>query len=597
MNSSTPTTYAGGEAQADPASSPKQASDPQMSHEANVIIENSERHSSPTIELPTQPSPSTQKLTGNDIVLVMAPLCLSVLLSSLDLTIVTPAIPAIVNHFQAVSGYIWVGGAFILANTAMTPVWGSVSDIYGRKPIMLIAMAVFLGGSLLCALAPTMESLIAGRAIQGIGASGMSTMVNVIICDTFSLRDRGLYLAVTSIVWAVGSAVGPVIGGVFSTRLDWRWCFWINMPIGAVVLVMLAVFLKVPSANTPIAAGLKAIDWTGSALIVGSALMILLGLQFGGVTHPWSSVTVISLIVFGSAVVGIFIINEWRFAINPVIPLRLFSNRSSVAAFTVFSCNFYILIGLSYYLPLYSQSVLGADALGSGLHLLPLIVSSSLAAACTGAFIQRTGIYLPVMYVAQVILTLGAGLFLNLEYGEGLTKMFIFEIITGVGVGMNMEPPLLAAQAASRESDTAAAIATMGFIRSIATAVAIVVGGVVFQNKMASSNSDLVKSIGAELAAAFYGNEATANVEQIGSLPAVEQDTVRQVYYNALKAVWIVYVAVAGLSFLSNLFVRAHHLSRERKTVRFGIDRTRRSHQETESPAGPHGIELVRLRD
>ena len=162
---------------------------------------------------------SPGKLSRTSVALIMMPLCLSVLLSSIDLTIVTPAIPAIVSSFQSTAGYVWIGSAFVLANTAVTPIWGSVADIWGRKPIMLIAVVIFLGGSLLCALAPQMNALIAGRVVQGLGASGMSTMVNVIICDTFSLRDRGLYLAITSIVWAVGSAIGPVLGGVFTTQV------------------------------------------------------------------------------------------------------------------------------------------------------------------------------------------------------------------------------------------------------------------------------------------------------------------------------------------------------------------------------------------
>lgn len=164
-------------------------------------------------------STSQQKLSPTAIALVIMPLCLSVLLSALDLTIVTPAVPSIAASFQSVAGYVWIGSAFVLANTALTPVWGSVADIWGRKPIVLVAIALFLAGSLLCALSPHMDALIAGRAVQGAGASGMGTMVNVIICDTFSLRDRGLYLAITSVVWAVGGAVGPILGGVFTTRL------------------------------------------------------------------------------------------------------------------------------------------------------------------------------------------------------------------------------------------------------------------------------------------------------------------------------------------------------------------------------------------
>jgi MFS family permease len=425
---------------------------------------------------------SAKKLSATAIALIMLPLCLSVFLSALDLTIITPAIPTIVRGFHSTTGYVWIGSAFILSSTASTPVWGSLADIWGRKPILLIALTIFLGGSLLCALAPSMHSLIAGRAVQGIGSSGMGTTVNIIICDTFSLRDRGLYLAITSVVWAIGSAIGPVIGGSFTTKVSWRWCFWINLPIGAVVLVVLLFFLKLPSPHTPVLAGLKAIDWVGSILIVGAALMILLGLDFGNVTFPWSSVTVVCLIVFGFVTIGVFIMNEWKFAKNPVIPLRLFIKRSAVAAYFVWACNFYILIGLSYYLPLYSQSVLGANALVSGVHLIPLIVACSLSAACTGAYIQKTGTYLPITYIAHVFLCLGTGLLISVRVGESLTKLIIFQIITGIGVGMNIEPPLIAAQAAMTVMDTAVIQATMTFMRSLATTVAVVVGGVIVRN-------------------------------------------------------------------------------------------------------------------
>ncbi|KAJ2897036.1 uncharacterized protein MKZ38_005025 [Zalerion maritima] len=474
------------------------------------------------------------------VALIMTPLCLSVILSSLDLTIVTPAIPSIAGEFQSgSSGYIWIGSAFILSYTAITPIWGSVADIWGRKPVILAALSLFLAGSLLCALSSTIKSLIGGRAVQGLGASGMGTMVNVVICDTFSLRDRPLYLAISSIVWAVGSAVGPVIGGAFTTQLSWRWCFWINLPIGAVVFGVLFFFLDVPNPKTPVLLGLKAIDWAGSSLIIGGTLMVLLALTFGGVTYPWSSVAVINLIIFGTVVFGIFIINEWKLASNPVIPLRLFTNRSTVAAYGLFAFNSYVFLGLAYYLPLYSQSVLGADAEMSGVYLVPLIVSCSLAAALSGVFIQKTGKYLPVMYAAQIFLTLGVGLLINLDYEKNLTKLLIFQILAGIGTGMNIEGPLLAAQAATTVLDTAAVVATMSFGRSIATSVSVVVGGVIFQNEMDARFGDLVDKLGQAVAGNFSGDQASANVDLILDLSDSQQDIVRRTYFASLRTVWI----------------------------------------------------------
>ena len=201
-----------------------------LAHRDNAVHPNED--TADASDSPMASAPSPERLTaaaispppaksGVAVLIVMAPLCLSVILSALDLTIVTPAVPAIVASFSSVAGYIWVGSSYILAYTAITPVWGSVADIWGRKPIILIALSLFMVGSLLCALAPHMDALIAGRVVQGLGASGMGVMVNVIISDSFSLRDRSLYLAITSLFWAVGSAVGPVVGGLFTTRLTY----------------------------------------------------------------------------------------------------------------------------------------------------------------------------------------------------------------------------------------------------------------------------------------------------------------------------------------------------------------------------------------
>ncbi|KAI0521271.1 putative MFS transporter [Xylaria bambusicola] len=513
--------------------------------------------------------------SATSIALTMASLCLSAFLSSLDLTIVTTAVPSIVASFHSTSGYIWIGSAFILGFTAVTPIWGSVADIWGRKPIILSALATFLVGSLLCALSPNISTLIGARVVQGIGASGMSVMVNTIICDMFSLRERGLYLAITSIVWAIGSAVGPVLGGVFTARLSWRWCFWINLPIGGVVFIGLLLFLKLPSPSTPIWAGIKAIDWTGSLLCLGGTVMVLLGLDFGDTVHPWSSAAVINLIVFGAVTIGIFVVNEWKFAHNPIVPLHLLSTWSKAAAYGVFAFNAYVFIGITYYLPLYSQSVLGASALTSGLYMLPLIVSCSLSAAVAGVFIQQTGKYRPLMYTAQVLLTLGVGLFIYLKMEENLAQLIVFQIITGVGVGLNIEAPIIAAQASTTVHDTAAVIATMGFLRSIATAISVVVGGVIFQNEMSSMNPTLEEQLGSQIASLFDGGNATANVERISSLTSDQQVTVRQAYYQSVQVVWISYVAFAGFSSFLNLFVRQHHLTSEKKDTVLGIGRIR----------------------
>lgn len=266
--------------------------------------------------------------------------------------------------------------------------------------------------------------------------------------------------------------------------------------------------------------------------------MVLLALDFGDNTYAWDSPTVICLLVFGAVAVGIFTFNETKVR-NPVIPLRLFSTLSTSATYVVFSLNSFTLIGLTYYLPLYSQSVLGADALQSGLHLLPIIIGSSLSAALTGLIIQRTGRYLELMYVAQVLTIVGVGLLISLDFDQDLPKLLGFQVIVGVGVGMNIEPPLIAAQASMTVTDTAAVVATMGFSRSIATAISVVIGGVLFQNEMAAGNDRLQNELGSDTASLFNGAVAAENVEIIGTLPEDQRPLVREAYFWALRSVWV----------------------------------------------------------
>ncbi|OQE26230.1 hypothetical protein PENSTE_c005G05676 [Penicillium steckii] len=279
---------------------------------------------------------------------VMSSLCAAVFVAALDVTIITTAVPAIAGHFHSNSGYTWIGSSYILANSATIPIWGKVSDIWGRKPLLLASLLIFFIGSLLCSVGETMSAFLAGRAVQGLGAAGVLTLVNICVCDLFSMRDRGLYWGIISLVWAVACGVGPVLGGTFTERIGWRWCFWINLPISGIVFVLLWAFLKLETPHTPIWAGLKAIDWTGGLFVVGSTIMLLLALDFGGVTHPWDSATVICLIVFSVVAFGVFIVNESKLAKYPIIPLMLFRRRSGVASFLVCFCHGFIFLGQTY---------------------------------------------------------------------------------------------------------------------------------------------------------------------------------------------------------------------------------------------------------
>ncbi|KAF5872064.1 putative major facilitator superfamily transporter protein [Botrytis fragariae] len=517
---------------------------------------------------PQDPEASRTKLQTT---IIMLSLCASVFLAALDVSIITTALPTISEHFHSNAGYTWIGSAYLLANAASTPSWGKFSDIWGRKPILLIAAGVFFIGSLLAATSVSIGMLIVARAIQGIGGGGLIILVNICISDLFSMRKRGAYFGLIGMTWAFASAIGPLLGGVFTQKVSWRWCFYINLPITGTVAIALFFYLHLDNPKTPVWDGLKAVDWFGSLLIIGGTLMVLLGLEFGGVTKPWDSATVICLIIFGIVVAGLFVLNEWKFARYPVMPLRLFKHASNVAALGVCFCHGFVFISASYYLPLYFQAVLGATPLLSGVYLLPFALSLSLTSAITGVFIKKTGKYLPPIYFGLVVMTLGFGLFINLPRKATWSKIIIYQIIAGIGVGPNFQSPLIALQTLVKKADIATATATFGFTRNLSTSISVVVGSVVFQNEMQKKSAELIKALGSSVALELSGGSAGASVDIVKDLPAAGREVARDAYWGSLRIMWIIYVAFAALGLAISFAIGQHVLSKEHETTKVGL--------------------------
>ncbi|KAG9837752.1 DNA repair protein RAD50, partial [Aureobasidium melanogenum] len=299
-------------------------------------------------QLERKDSTPLEERSKGKIALIMTALGMAVFLAALDVTIITTALPTISEYFHSSAGYTWIGSAYLLGNASSVPLWGKISDIFGRKPILITANILFLIGSLIAALANSIGMLITARAIQGVGGGGLVTLVNICISDLFSLRRRGAYFGIIGGVWALASAIGPVIGGVFTEKVTWRWCFYINLPLDGAALVIIFFFLDLKTPRTPLWEGLKAIDWTGALLVIGGVLMFLFGLEYGGVTYPWDSATVLCLIIIGVFTMGLFVINEWKFATSPVMPLRIFQNRSNIAVLGVCAIHGMVFISASY---------------------------------------------------------------------------------------------------------------------------------------------------------------------------------------------------------------------------------------------------------
>ncbi|CAI7637781.1 unnamed protein product [Penicillium pancosmium] len=512
------------------------------------------------------------------IVAIMIALSLSMFVAALDQTIVATAIPTIAAKLHSASGYTWIGGAYLLANAAGACIWAKLSDIWGRKLILLIAVAWFFISSIICAVAVNMQMLIAGRALQGVAGGGLLQLVTIVISDLFSVRHRSLYLGLMECMWALAGGIGPLMGGAFSEYVTWRWNFWINLPVSGFAFVLLFFFLDVHNPKTNMMDGIKAIDWFGSLSVLGLTLMLLLGLDFGGVTFAWSSSQVICLIVFGSLCSLLFIYSEKRLAKYPIMPLGIFSRPSNVAAMAVAFAHGFVFIAGEYYIPLYLQSAKEASPMRSGVLTLPVVLAEAFSGMITGAIIHRTGRYLELVWIGLILMTIGTGLYISLDVDSSLGEIVGFQFLSGFGAGFLFQTPIIAIQAMVTQDETASATATLGFIRNMATATSIVIGGVVFQNSMSQMKSGLLATgMSESLAEQMTGGSAAASVEIIKTIEnSAQLLAVKEAFAGSMRNMWILYTCMSGVGVFCSIFILKTRLNKEHVETVTGLDREKR---------------------
>lgn len=320
--------------------------------------------------------------------------------------------------------------------------------------------------------------------------------------------------------------------------------------------------------------------------------MFLLGLEYGGVSYPWDSATVICLIVFGLVTITLFFLNEWKLAIYPVMPLRLFSHRSNIAAFLVCFCHGMVFIAGSYFLPLYFQSVYTATPILSGVYTFAYVLSMSVTSVGTGIFIKKTGQYLPPIYFGMSFMLLGFGLYIDLpDHKSSYTKLILYQIIAGLGIGPNFQAPLIALQSMIEPRDIATATATFGFIRNLATSVAVVIGGVIFQNGMAKHAGELEAALGPQLGGVLGGGSAGASTNIVHSLPPTQRLVATRAYTASLRTMWYFYVAIAAFGLCCCAAISRNKLSKQHQVQKQGLAEQQRQRAEaqqrrSESSAG-----------
>jgi EmrB/QacA subfamily drug resistance transporter len=463
------------------------------------------------------PAPQPVKLDDATIRTIVIGVLLAMLLAALDQTIVATALPTIGRELGDLQNISWVVTAYLLSSTAVTPLYGKVSDIYGRRSTLLTAITIFMIGSVACALAPTMFALIVARFLQGLGGGGLISLAHTIIGDAMSPKERARYMGYFGAVFALSSVAGPVLGGVLSQVWHWSLIFWINIPLGALAFAMTATALrKLPRNERP-----HRIDFIGALLLVAAAVLLLLALSWGGVTYPWSSATILGL--FGaSALSWALFVARLLTAPEPFLPLGVLRDR--VVAFATLAGFFGIgtMVSLSIYLPLFFQSVLHLSAGASGVALIPMSIGTVIGAQASGRVMARFSSYKRLPIIGLIISALTTASLALFADKLGLIPLEILLTIIGLGLGSLFPVTIVAVQSAVAPHHMGSATATVNFMRALGSAILVASFGAVFLagvDRLATTSGTSVEEkvaqatqAGLSLGSAFSGVFAAAAI-------------------------------------------------------------------------------------
>ncbi|MBP2473952.1 EmrB/QacA subfamily drug resistance transporter [Crossiella equi] len=480
--------------------------------------------------------------SGSRTNLVFGAMVLGLLLAALDQTIVATALPTIVSELGGANHLSWVVTGYMLAETIATPLFGKFGDLFGRKVVFQVSVALFTAGSLFCGMATGMFGLVAARAVQGFGAGGLMVTSMALVADLIPLRERGKYQGLMGSVFGVVTVAGPLLGGLFVDQLSWRWAFHVNVPLGLLVLLVAgAVMPKVPKGSRPV------VDYLGILLLAIGAGGLTLVTSWGGTTYAWDSAEILWLAVASVVAVVLFVLVELR-ATEPVLPMRLFRGRVfSVSSVLSFVIGFAMFGGITY-LPIFLQVVQGHSATESGLRMLPMVAGLMAASILSGNTVSRTGRYRYFPILGTGITAVGLWLMSHLARETTFVTTSLYMLVLGAGIGLGMQVLVIAVQNTCAYTDLGAATSGVTFLRTLGSSFGVAVFGAIFSAQLTSNLA------GAGLPPGFDPG-AAANPEVVRQLPPELLAPLATAYQDSLRTVFLWAIPVALLAFAISWFL------------------------------------------